>query len=349
MQAVQRYILSMLRIAFSIGDLNGIGPEILLRCFTDTRMFERVIPVVYASPGVLNYYKKILKEDQPAIKSIRDLNDASKGKLNVKHAWDEELRLNPGTADKFLGKYAAMSLKAAVKDVIDGKLQALVTLPINKHVIQSNDFNFNGHTEFLQAACNAPENLMTLINHKIRVALVTNHVPVAQIAEKISAEKIVRKARLLNQSLINDFGMDRPKIALLSLNPHAGDNGLIGNEEAEKIIPAVEQLNIEKVYAFGPFPADGFFGSAGYLQFDGILAMYHDQGLIPFKLSGFGNGVNFTAGLPIVRTSPDHGTAYDIAGKNQASFSSLRQAIFAACDIVNRRKESAEMRANALK
>jgi 4-hydroxythreonine-4-phosphate dehydrogenase len=240
-------------------------------------------------------------------------------------------------------------LEKAVDDLLAGHIDALVTAPINKHNIQNDSFNFAGHTEYIQAKTGSADSLMFLISEDIRVGVVTGHVPVQEVAEKISIEKILSKLHLMNESLKSDFWIQKPKIAVLGLNPHAGDNGLIGTEEAGIIIPAIAEANARGIFAFGPYAADGFFAAHTYTQFDAVLAMYHDQGLIPFKQIAFHNGVNFTAGLPVVRTSPDHGTGYDIAGKNKASASSFREALFTAVNIVKRRRESESLSANPLK
>ncbi|MDB5013020.1 MAG: 4-hydroxythreonine-4-phosphate dehydrogenase, partial [Daejeonella sp.] len=258
-------------------------------------------------------------------------------------------KIELGAATQTGGKYAFISLERAMVDLLAGDIDALVTAPINKHNIQSDEFQFAGHTEYIQAKTESTESLMFLVSEDIRVGVVTGHIPIKEVSEKITKEKILSKLSLMNDSLKKDFWIQKPKIAVLGLNPHAGDNGIIGSEELETIIPAIEEANSQGIFAFGPYSADGFFANKSYLQFDAVLAMYHDQGLIPFKQIAFHNGVNFTAGLPVVRTSPDHGTGYDIAGKNLASETSFREAVFSAINIVERRRESAELRSNPLK
>jgi len=265
------------------------------------------------------------------------------------NCWEEDVRIELGLSTPSGGKYAFLSLERALDDLIAGKTDAMVTAPINKHNIQSDDFQFAGHTEYIQAKTGAEDSLMFLVSEDIRVGVVTGHIPVNEVAEKISKEKILSKLAIMSQSLKKDFWIQKPKIAVLGLNPHAGDEGLIGKEELEIITPAIAEANTQGIFAFGPYAADGFFAAHTYSQFDAVLAMYHDQGLIPFKQIAFHNGVNFTAGLPVVRTSPDHGTGYDIAGKNLASANSFREALFTAIKIVERRRESLELSSNPLK
>jgi 4-hydroxythreonine-4-phosphate dehydrogenase len=264
------------------------------------------------------------------------------------NCWTEDVKIEPGVTNKEVGKYAFMSLERAVNDLLAGDIDALVTAPINKDTIQSEDFNFPGHTEYLQLRAGADDSLMFLVSDTLRVGVVTGHIPVNKVSESITTAGILAKLRLMNTSLRNDFWIRKPRIAVLGLNPHASDNGLIGNEEAEKIIPAIEEARANDILAMGPYAADGFFANGTYLQFDAVLAMYHDQGLIPFKQIAFESGVNFTAGLSFVRTSPDHGTAFDIAGKNQASEVSFREALFAAIHIVKHRRETAVLNENPL-
>jgi 4-hydroxythreonine-4-phosphate dehydrogenase len=265
------------------------------------------------------------------------------------NCWEEDVKIEPGVINETGGKYAFLSLDKAVEDLIAGHIQALVTAPINKHNIQNEHFNFPGHTEYIQSKTNSQDSLMFLIGEDLKVGVVTGHIPVGSVTQSLTKEAIVSKLQLMYASLKQDFWLQRPKIAVLGLNPHAGDNGLIGKEELEVIIPAIEEAKEKGVFAFGPYPADGFFANGSHLKFDAVLAMYHDQGLIPFKSIAFHNGVNFTAGLPVVRTSPDHGTGYDIAGKNEASETSFREALFMAINIVKRRRELAELTSNPLK
>jgi 4-hydroxythreonine-4-phosphate dehydrogenase len=265
------------------------------------------------------------------------------------NCWDEEVKIELGVANETGGKYALLSLERAMNDLLAGQIDALVTAPINKHNIQSENFNFPGHTEYIQTRVGASDSLMFMVSDDIRVGVVTGHIPVGAVAKAVTKEKILSKLALMHESLKNDFWIQKPKIAVLGLNPHAGDNGLIGKEEQEIVIPAIQEANEQGIFAFGPFAADGFFANHSYVKFDAVLAMYHDQGLIPFKSIAFHSGVNFTAGLPVVRTSPDHGTGYDIAGKNLASEQSFREAMFLAMHIVERRREYAELTANPLK
>ncbi len=333
-------------IGITAGDLNGIGIELILKVFSDKRILEICTPVVYATSRVLSYYKKILKLDIPVF-GIQNASKASKGKLNVVQITKGETKVTPGIPDKQSGEFAAMSLQAAVSDIKNGYLDKLITAPIDKHNIQSSQFNFPGHTEYFAHEFGT-ETLMILMNEEMKVAMLTGHVPLAQTSSYINVDLIKNKARILQQTLIRDFGISKPKIALLGLNPHSGDNGLLGNEEVEIYRPAVQSLQDEGILIFGPYAADGFFGKASYKNYDAVLASYHDQGLAPFKALSFGTGVNFTSGLPFVRTSPDHGTAFDIAGKNIADPSSFREAIFAVLQISRARKEYDDLVANKL-
>ncbi|MCW3118790.1 MAG: 4-hydroxythreonine-4-phosphate dehydrogenase [Chitinophagaceae bacterium] len=336
-------------VGISIGDINGIGPEVIIKTLSDSKIYDYCIPVVYGQSEAVSFYLKTLEVPEFNFNVINDPAQAVQRRANMINCWEENVKVDPGTVNETGGKYAFLSLERAVNDLIENKIDALVTAPINKHNIQNENFQFAGHTEYIQSKANAPDSLMFLIGEDLKVGVVTGHVPVTQIAGKITKESILSKLNLMNQSLKTDFWIQKPKIAVLGLNPHAGDNGLIGAEEQEIIIPAIEAANEHGIFAFGPYPADGFFGNNAYLKFDAVLAMYHDQGLIPFKHIAFYNGVNFTAGLPVVRTSPDHGTGYDIAGKNLASESSFREAIFAAINIVKRRRENKELTAKPLK
>ena len=264
------------------------------------------------------------------------------------NCWQEDVKISLGEENEVGGKYAFLSLKAAVDDLVAGKIDALVTAPINKHNIQRSEFEFPGHTEYLQSRTGSDDVLMFMISDDLRIGVVTGHIPVKDIPVNVTAEGIVAKLKLMHASLKQDFWIQKPRIAVLGLNPHAGDNGLIGQEDAQIIMPAIEQAKAAGVFCFGPYPADGFFAADSYTRFDAVLAMYHDQGLIPFKHIASRSGVNFTAGLPVVRTSPDHGTGYDIAGKNVASEASFREAVFSAIHIVKRRREQAELSANPL-
>lgn len=338
-----------IKIGISIGDVNGIGLEVIIKTLIDTRIMNYCTPIVYGHTKVASFHRKALDINDFQFHVINDANQAHDKRPNMINCWEEDVKIELGQTTETGGKYAFISLERALEDLIAGKTDALVTAPINKHNIQNESFQFAGHTEYIQAKVEASDSLMFLLSEDIRVGVVTGHIPVNEVAGKITKEKILSKLNLMNQSLKKDFWIQKPKIAVLGLNPHAGDNGLIGNEELETIIPAINEANEKGIFAFGPYAADGFFAAHTYSQFDAVLAMYHDQGLIPFKQMAFENGVNYTAGLPIVRTSPDHGTAYDIAGKNMASANSFREALFTAINIVQRRREGDELSANPLK
>lgn len=331
------------KIAISCGDLNGIGLETLIKTFEDKRMFQLCIPVLYASKGAFLFHHKQLNARKIPFQLINDASEAVEQKLNILTAWEGDATIEFGKEDPQMAKYAIASLKKATEDTINGRCDALMTLPIHKEVMSGGgDFPYKGHTEYLRDVTNVEECLMFLVSDELRTGLVTNHVAISGVAKGVHQKAILTKAKLMHQSLKVDFGINQPKIAVLGLNPHAGDNGLIGKEEENIIAPALEKLKAEGIQAFGPYSADGFFGMSLHKKFDAVLAMYHDQGLLPFKLMCFDKGVNFTAGLPIVRTSPDHGTAFDIAGKGLASPNSVRNAIFSACDIAAKREAECE-------
>jgi 4-hydroxythreonine-4-phosphate dehydrogenase len=324
-------------IAISQGDINGIGFEVILKTFQDPRIIELFTPVIYGSPKVAAYYKKVLKLNTN-INIIKDINSISYNKLNIINCNDENVRVEIGKSTKYAGVAAYESLKTAVNDMKNNKMKIIVTAPINKHNIQIDDFHFPGHTEFFANEFNIKTVLMLMIHQNLRVAVVTGHLPINDVSKTITKELILTKLQLLNDSLKQDFAIRKPVIAVLGLNPHSGDKGVIGNEEIETIIPAIEEANQKGIVALGPYPSDSFFHSSNFEKFDAVLAMYHDQGLIPFKLIADGNGVNYTAGLPVVRTSPAHGTAYDIVGKNTASYESFKEAVYVALDIYKNRK-----------
>ncbi|MBK9146905.1 MAG: 4-hydroxythreonine-4-phosphate dehydrogenase PdxA [Flavobacteriales bacterium] len=337
------------RIGISCGDLNGIGIEVVLKCFEDPRMLADATPVLYASAKAVSHWRKLLKLDEVQFHRVNDARDALPKKLNLVNLWEDELDIEPGKPSGPLAAFAIKSLEAAVQDLASGKTDVLVTAPIDKHSMQQAGFAYPGHTEYLQQMAGGDgEVLMILVGEGLRVGCVTGHIPLKDVAAAITAERIIAKARLLHQSLMRDFGVLEPRIAILGLNPHAGDGGALGSEDKERIAPAVRRLNEEGIKAMGPYAADGFFGSGGYKHFDGVLAMYHDQGLAPFKALSFGHGVNVTAGLPIVRTSPDHGTGLDIAGKCLADEGSLRAAVWMACDIRANRERFKAIMANPL-
>jgi 4-hydroxythreonine-4-phosphate dehydrogenase len=340
--------MEKLKIGISIGDVNGIGLEIIIKTLADSKIFDYCTPIVYGHTKVASFYRRSAEVAELNFNVITHASNAAVKRANMINCWTEDVKIEPGVTNKEVGKYAFMSLERAVNDLLAGDIDALVTAPINKDTIQSEDFNFPGHTEYLQLRAGADDSLMFLVSDTLRVGVVTGHIPVNKVSESITTAGILAKLRLMNTSLRNDFWIRKPRIAVLGLNPHASDNGLIGNEEAEKIIPAIEEARANDILAMGPYAADGFFANGTYLQFDAVLAMYHDQGLIPFKQIAFESGVNFTAGLSFVRTSPDHGTAFDIAGKNQASEVSFREALFAAIHIVKHRRETAVLNENPL-
>ena len=338
-----------IKVGISIGDVNGIGLEIILKTLADTGILDYCTPIVYGNTKVASFYRKSLSLHDFSFNVITHPDQANPKRANMINCWEEDVKIEPGQINETGGKYAFLSLDKAVADLTAGDIQALVTAPINKHNIQNDNFNFAGHTEYIQHKTNSTDSLMFLIGEDLKVGVVTGHIPVGEIAKSITKEAIISKLQLMHASLKSDFWIQKPKIAVLGLNPHAGDNGLIGKEELEIIIPAIEEAKEKGIFAFGPYSADGFFANGSHLKFDAVLAMYHDQGLIPFKSITFHTGVNFTAGLPVVRTSPDHGTGYDIAGKNLASETSFREALFLAINIVKRRKELQELTSNPLK
>jgi len=340
-----------LRVGITHGDFNGVGYEVILKMLDDPRILELCTPVVYGSAKIAAYYRKGLElAFNIPFNQIQQASQARTDAVNIVNVIGQEAHIAPGESTPEAGEAAFIALERAVADLKEGTIDVLLTAPINKANIQSDTFRFAGHTEYLASACgDGAEPLMILFNDRIRVALVTTHLPLAKIAEAITEDAIVAKLQLFNQSLTADFAIVKPRIAVLSLNPHAGDGGLLGVEEKEIIAPAIERArNQLKIHAFGPYPADGFFGNGLYTKFDGVLAMYHDQGLAPFKTLAMESGVNFTAGLPYVRTSPDHGTGYDIAGKGVASEASMRAALYAAIDIFRSRRTHDEMTASPL-
>lgn len=340
----------MIRVGISHGDINGIGYEVILKAFADTRLAEMCIPIIYGSQKVASYHRKVMDLQAVNFNQIPDTRTAVANKVNIINCIDDRVKIELGESSKEAGAAAFAALERATDDLKKRYIDVLVTAPINKDNIQREDFQFPGHTEYLEQkfAGEGEKSLMILASDQLRVALVTGHTALSEVPQKVTKEKIVELAKIFNNSLQRDFRIGRPKIAILSLNPHAGENGLLGSEENEIIIPAIRELQDEKILCFGPFASDGFFGSGDFTKFDGVLAMYHDQGLAPFKAIAMENGVNFTAGLPIVRTSPAHGTAYGIAGKNVASEESFRQALYMAIDIYNNRKFYDEAHANPL-
>ena len=334
-------------VGISVGDINGIGIEIILKTFEDKRMLEFCTPVLFASTKLLYYHKKNLKMHN-SIHGINSIDKIAHGKINLMNTWKEEVKIQIGQTTEIGGEFAYKSLEAATDALKNNKVDLLLTAPISKENIQSDNFNFPGHTEYLEDNLEG-ESLMILMTDEMRIGLITGHIPISEIATTITPELIKQKVNVMYQSLKQDFGINKPKIAVLGLNPHCGDNGIIGKEDDEIIRPTINEIKETGKLVFGPYAADGFFGSKTYKQFDGILAMYHDQGLAPFKALSFGNGVNFTAGLNKVRTSPDHGTGFDIAGKNKANPSSFKEALFASLQIFKNRNQYKELTKNSLK
>ncbi|QHL86058.1 4-hydroxythreonine-4-phosphate dehydrogenase PdxA [Nibribacter ruber] len=325
------------KIGITIGDIAGIGPEVVLKTLADNRILHHCTPIIYGTGAAVNFYRKQLGLENFNFQIIPASDQALPRKVNVVNCLEEEITFTPGTPSAETGALARAALLKAAEDLKAGHIEAVVTAPIDKDNTQGEGFQFPGHTEFFTQYFDAPESLMFLVADKLRVATATGHIPVKEIAGRITPELLIRKLSILDSSLRKDFGIQKPKIAVLGLNPHAGENGLLGAEEAEIISPVIEQLKAKGNLVFGPFPADGFFGTRSYQKFDATLALYHDQGLIPFKTLAFERGVNFTAGLPVVRTSPDHGTAYNIAGQGKADETSLREALFTAIDILKAR------------
>lgn len=342
--------MSKLKIGISHGDINGIGYEIILKTFSNDDVLDLCIPVIYGSPKIATYHRNAIG-CQTNFNVVSSAEEAKDGELNLINCFGEQdLKIDLGKPTLESGQAAYQSLDYATNDLRDGKIDAIVTAPINKNTIQNNEFHFAGHTEYLEKKLgNGKKALMILMNDILRVALVTTHLPVSQIASHITAEVITEKLHILNDSLKKDFAIDNPRIAVLGLNPHCGDGGLLGTEENEIIKPVIDACFKDGIRCFGPYPADGFFGSGNFRLFDAVLAMYHDQGLAPFKALAMEDGVNYTAGLPFIRTSPDHGTAYDIVGKNVADESSFRHALYSAIDICRNRSRFAEANAHPLR
>ena len=334
-------------VGISIGDLNGIGSEVILKTFEDTRMLELCTPVIFANVKIVSFLKKELKLDV-AIHGIDKLEQLVVGKINVLNVWREGVNLEFGKNDDVVGSYAIKSFVAATKALKEGLVDVLVTAPINKYNIQSEEFKFPGHTDYLDKELEG-DALMLMVHDDLRVGLLTDHVPVNEVAKHLNEKLISSKIKTIIQTLKQDFEIEKPKVAVLGLNPHSGDNGVIGQEEEKIMKPALKKLFEAGNMVFGPFPADGFFGSAQYEKYDAVIATYHDQGLIPFKTLSFGNGVNYTAGLNKIRTSPDHGTAYEIAGKGVANHESFKEAVYLAIDIFKKRNDYQELIKNPLK
>ncbi len=336
-------------IGISCGDLNGIGPELIIKTFSDSRILEHCTPLIFASNKVMNFYRKVLPGINFNFQSTKEFNRVNPKQVNLFNCWEEDVAINPGQLTPEGGKYAVISLQSAVAALKQKQIDGLVTAPVHKKNIQSPEFSFTGHTPYLKSIFGVNDVVMMLCAGNFRVALVTEHVPVSEVAAHITKEKILGKLQILHRSLQRDFGIDKPRIAVLGLNPHAGDEGLIGKEEETIIKPAIREAKNANMLVVGPYSADAFFARRSFDKFDAVLAMYHDQGLIPFKTLAIGEGVNYTAGLPAVRTSPDHGVAFDIAGKDKADISSFITAIYECIDIINRRYEYDNNRSNPLK
>jgi 4-hydroxythreonine-4-phosphate dehydrogenase len=336
-------------IGITCGDLNGIGIELIIKTFSDSRILEQCTPVIFGSNKAINFYKKSIPELNFNYQSTREFSRMNNKQVNLFNCWEEEVAITPGELNETGGRYGVLSLQTAVAALKQKQIDGLVTAPIHKKNIQSPEFSFTGHTPYLQHIFGVPDVVMMLCAGDFRVGLLTEHVPVAEITKYITKDRILSKLQLMHQSLQKDFGIDKPRIAVMGLNPHAGDEGLIGDEEETIIRPAIKEAKNNNIMVIGPYSADAFFARRSFERFDAVLAMYHDQGLIPFKTLATGEGVNFTAGLPGVRTSPDHGVAFDIAGKNKADTSSFLTAIFECIDIINRRNGYYESRANPLK
>lgn len=335
-------------IGFTCGDLNGIGIELIIKTLSDHRLLDFCTPVVFASNKSLNFYRKSLPDYNFNYSNTRELNRLNPKQVNVVNCWEEEVAITPGQLSEIGGKYALISLQQATQALKDGHIQGLVTSPIHKKNIQSPEFDYTGHTPYFKAFFGVQDVVMLMVAENMRVGLVTEHVPVNEVARHITKESILSKLKIIHSSLQKDFGVDKPRIAVLGLNPHGGDEGLIGNEEETIIKPAIKEAK-HNMMVFGPYSSDAFFARGQFERFDAILAMYHDQGLIPFKSLAIGEGTNYTAGLPVIRTSPDHGTAFDIAGKGKADNSSFLEATFECIEIIRKRFGYAEMRRNPLK
>lgn len=328
-------------IGITIGDINGIGPEVIIKSLEDSRIVKQFTPVIYGSAKVISFYLKALDKEDFKFHQINTTQKIEHNKVNVLNVWDEVVEIEPGEANNTGGKYARIALERATADLKGGKIDAITTAPLSKELVQGETFKFPGHTEYLTEQAGAKDSLMFLVHQDLRVGVATGHIPLKDVSATLSQEKITSKLKIMIQSLQGDFGIKKPRIAVLGVNPHAGENGLLGEEEEKIITPVIKQFKNDQHLVFGPFPSDGFFGMKNQQNFDGVLAMYHDQGLIPFKTLAFDSGVNYTAGLSFVRTSPDHGTAFSIAGENQADETSFRNALYLADAIVKQRKGSA--------
>lgn len=336
-------------IGLTCGDINGIGLELIIKTMADNRLLEFCTPVIFANNKVLNFYRKGIPESNFNFTTLKDLGRVYHKQINLHNCWEEEVAVTPGVLNETGGKYAVMSLLKAGQALKEGKIDALVTAPVHKKNTRTAEFSFTGHTPYFKNLYSAQDVLMLMVAENMRVGLLTEHVPISDVAKQVTRENILSKLQIMNNSLKKDFGIDKPRIAVLGLNPHAGDEGLVGKEEESIIRPAVKEAKQKDVFCFGPYSPDAFFARGQHERFDGVLAMYHDQGLIPFKSLGMGEGINYTAGLPGIRTSPDHGVAFDIAGKNKAEEASLKAAIFHCIDILNFRRGYQENRSSPLR
>jgi len=338
-----------IRVGITHGDINGIGYEVIIKSLMDTRIFDMCTPIIYGSPKIAAYHRKALNISKFSMNHIPSADKANPKRANVVNCVDDNTRVELGKSTTMAGKASLNALEKATEDLQEGHIDVLVTAPINKNNIQAENFKFPGHTEYLaNKFSETKSSVMLMVRDWLRVGVVTGHIPLSEVHQYITRDNILTKLRLLNQSLIQDFAIQRPVIAVLGINPHAGDHGLIGKEEQEILIPALEEAGKENIMALGPYPADGFFGNKHLNEFNAVLAMYHDQGLAPFKTIAFDEGVNFTAGLDMIRTSPAHGTAYEIAGKNQANESSFRQAIYLAINTYKNRMQYKKLLENQL-
>lgn len=326
-------------IGITIGDINGIGPEVIIKSLEDSRILNQFTPVIYGSAKVISYYRKSMDKENFNFNQISSIEQVNHKSVNVLNVWEDTAEINPGKENETGGKYAVLALRKAVEDLKEGKIQAITTAPLSKELVQADDFKFPGHTEYLAKEDGAADSLMFLVHEQLRVGIVTGHVPLKEVSNKITKDAISSKLHLMIKSLQKDFGIKKPRIAVMGLNPHAGEKGLLGIEEENIISPVINDFRNNHHLVSGPFPSDGFFGMASYKNYDGVLAMYHDQGLIPFKTLAFEAGVNYTAGLSFIRTSPDHGTAFAIAGKGEADPTSFRNALYLANDVIKERRE----------
>jgi len=339
---------SQVRIGFTHGDINGIGYEIIIKSLIDNQIIDLITPVVFGISKVASYHRKTLQLKDFNFNLIKRVDMANPKRPNIVNIYDREVKIDLGSMTPIAGEMALLALKSALDSLDHDDIDAIVTAPINKKNIQSKDFSFPGHTEFFADRYDIHDYLMLMVSNDLRIGVITGHIPIKDVSAALNEDLVMRKIKIMHDSLRRDFAIQKPRIAILGLNPHAGDNGLLGNEEQEILIPVINEAQENNILVYGPYPADGFFGIPNYKKFDGILAIYHDQGMVPFKTLAFENGVNFTAGLPIVRTSPAHGTAFDIAGKDKADASSMRAAIYLACDIFRNRTNFDEMNANPL-